>query len=92
MLGATFKSVKRILDIELFVNSNIAYFTVILIIYLVNANILKWSYIANLTSFIGFSEYVLVYVILVWMSRLISRRFARKVFKKSAISTYNEEV
>ncbi len=92
MLGATFKSVKRILDIELFVNSNIAYFTFILIVYLVNANILNWGYVANLTSFLTIREYVLVYIILVCMSRLISRRFARKVFKKSAISTYNEEV
>ena len=92
ILGATFKSVKRILDIELFTNSSIAYLTVLLIIGLVKADVLHWNYVAKLVSFLTIREYVLMYIILVLMSRLISRRFARKIFKKSAISTYNEEV
>ncbi len=92
MLGATFKSVKRILDIELFTNSNIAYFVAIILIYLIKTNVFKWGYINTLVKFLTIREYILMYLIIVIMSRLISRRFARQIFKKSAISTYNEEV
>ncbi len=92
MLGAGLKSVKRILDIELFINSNIAYFTVVIFIWLTKLNIINFEYIRNLAQYIQLPEYLLMYVILVLMSRLVSRRFSRKLFKNSTIDTYNEEV
>ena len=92
MLGATYKSVIRILDIELFLNSSLAYATVLGIIYLTRSGIINNEYIYGLTNYLGLREYVLMYVILVLISRIISRRFSRKIFKDTAISTYNEEV
>ncbi len=92
MLGATYKNVRRILDIELFTNATISYCTLILFLYLVKSNIIKLEYIAKLTNYIGIKEFVLVYVILIVISRLISIKFARKLFKNTAINTYNEEV
>lgn len=92
MLGATFNSVKRILDIELFVNSSLAYLVSLVLIYLVKLNIINFEYIAKLIEYVGFREYALMYIILVCMSQLISRRFSKKLFKKTAINTYNEEV
>ena len=92
MLGATFKSVKRILDIELFINSSLAYISMLFLIYLVKTNIINLEYIAELTDYIEIREYLLMYVILVVMARLISRRFSKKIFKNTAINTYNEEV
>ena len=92
MLGATFKSVKRILDIELFINSSLAYIATVGIIYLIKTNVIQIKYLAELAKFINIPEYLLMYVVLVVMARLISRRFSRKIFKKTAISTYNEEV
>ena len=92
MLGATFKSVKRILDIELFINSSLAYLATMLIIYLIKTNVIQVEYLAELVKYINIPEYLLMYVVLVVMARLISRRFSRKIFKKTAISTYNEEV
>lgn len=92
MLGATYKSVKRILDIELFVNSSLAYVAMVILINLAKMNIINLEYVSRLTSYVSIKEYVLMYVILVVMSRLISRRFAKKLFKNTTISNYNEEV
>ena len=92
MLGATYKSVKRILDIELFINSSLAYIGMLGIIYLVKINIINFEYVAKLINYLSIREYVLMYVILVVMARLISRRFSKKLFKNTAINTYNEEV
>ena len=92
MLGATYKNVKRILDIELFINSSIAYITMMVLIYLVKINVINFEYVSKLTNYLELREYVLMYVILVVMSQLISRRFSKKLFKNTAINTYNEEV
>jgi len=92
ILGATYKNVRRILDIELFVNSTLSYIILLLFIYLVNQNIISLEYIAKLNEFLSFKEYVLMYVILIVISRLISIKFARKLFKNTMINTYNEEV
>ncbi len=92
MLGATYKNVRRILDIELFTNSTISYLFLMLFIYLVKTNVIALEYIAKLVSFLSIKEYVLMYIILIVISRLISIKFARKLFKNTAINTYNEEV
>lgn len=92
MLGATYKNVRRILDIELFVNATLSYIILLLFIYGVNLNVINLSYIAKLTQFLNFKEYALMYIILIAISRLISIKFAKKLFKNTAINTYNEEV
>lgn len=92
MLGATNKNVKRILDIELFINSSIAYFGFMIFILLNKLEILNIEFIKTLLKFLSLREYILMYIILIIMSWLISRRFSKRIFKKSAIKTYNEEV
>ena len=92
ILGSTTKNVKTILDIELFINSSLAYLSLLVLITLVKYNIINITFVNNLIDFLSVREYVVMYVILIVMSQLISRRFAKKIFKKSAIKTYNEEV
>jgi hypothetical protein len=92
MLGATYKNVRRILDIELFINSTISYAILLLFIYTVKLNIINLEYIAKLSEFLSIKEYVIMYIILIVISRLISIKFAKKLFKNTAINTYNEEV
>ena len=92
MLGSTYKDVKRILDIELFTNSTIAYGFLMILVYLAKQNIVHWEYIVKLAEYLTFKEYIIMYLVTVAISRLISNRFSRKIFKKSAITTYNEEV
>lgn len=92
ILGATYKNVRRILDIELFINSTLSYIVLLLFIYIVNLNIIHLEYIAKLSEFLSAKEYVLMYIILIAISKLISIKFAKKVFKNTVINTYNEEV
>ena len=43
-------------------------------------------------EYLNMYDYVLMYLILIVMSYLISSRFSLKLFKKSAMNTYREEV
>ena len=92
MLGATYRNVRSILDIELFVNSTFSYLTLMLFIFLTRMNWIKIEQVAKLSEFLHLREYILMYVVIIAISRLISIRFARKLFKNTAISTYNEDV
>ena len=92
MLGATYKNVRRILDIELFINSTLSYIVLLLFIHLVKTDVIHLEYIAQITEYIGLIEYVLMYLVLILISKLISRKFAKKLFKNTTINTYNEEV
>ena len=92
ILGATYKNIRRILDIELFINSTLSYIVLMLFIYLVKINVINLEYIAKLSEFLTLKEYVLMYVILVVISRLISIRYSRELFKNTVMNTYKEEV
>ena len=92
ILGARVGQVKRILDVELFVNSNLAYFTYILFVWLVKNDVISVGFVKSASEYLNMFDYVLLYVILVLMSYLISQRFASKLFKKSAMKSYREEV
>lgn len=92
MLGATYKNVRRILDIELFINSTLSYAVLMLFIYLVKSDVIGLNYISKISNFLSAREYILMYLILIVISRLISIKFAKKLFKNTAINTYNEEV
>lgn len=92
MLGATYKNVRRILDIELFINSTLSYAVLMIFIYLVKADVIGLNYISKISNFLSAREYILMYLILIVISRLISMKFAKKLFKNTAINTYNEEV
>ena len=92
ILGATYNNVRRILDIELFINSSIAFIGALIVIILSKINILNFDYIAKLTNFVSIKEYILLYIVIIIMSRMISRRFSKKIFKKTAMNTYKEEV
>ena len=92
ILGGNLRQVKKILDVELFVNATLAYCIYILASILVRNNIIEIKFIKNALEYLCFYDYVLMYVILMLMSYLISTRFARKIFKKSAMNSYREEV
>lgn len=92
MLGASKRVARNLLIIELLTVTNIAYFSVIILINFVKADIIENSYIANLARYVHFQDYAILYIILIAMSYLVSRKFAKKLFKKSTISTIKEEV
>ena len=92
ILGATKKQTKRILDIELFVNSSLAYITYIIFVILVMNDIINIEILKSCMEYLSIYDYILMYIILIGMSYLISSRFSLKIFKKSAMNTYREEV
>ena len=92
MLGASFKNIKRILDIELFINSSLSYISVLLFIHLVKTNIVNIDFIEQLVSYLSLREYIIMYIILLFIVKLLSRKFAKKIFKSTAMNIYNEEV
>ena len=92
ILGATKKVAKRLLDIELLTVINIAYILFLILVILVKKGTVHWNYVKNLTEYLTIIDYIVVYILLVFMSWLISNRFARKLFKQSAMNTYREEV
>ena len=92
ILGANKCIAKQILDIELFLNSTIAYIICLVELYLVKTDVLQITTLKRLVPFVGIKEIITMYVILIVMSQLISNRFSRKIFKNSVMKTMAEEV
>lgn len=92
ILGASKKVAKRLLDIELFVIANISYWLIIGFMSLVQLGLIKYTYIKDLMRYLRPTDYIITYVILLCMSQLIANKFAKSLFKKSAMKTYFEEV
>lgn len=92
ILGASKKVSKQLLNIELFVDINLAYLAFVVIIIFATSGIITNDYITDMVTYFTLRDYVLIYIVLLLMSLLISNRYARKLFKDSAMSTYREEV
>ena len=91
MLGLAKKPIRRIMDIELFVVMNIAFALFMAFVILVNQGVIPVDYIATLTQYMQTGDYVILYAVLILMSYLISGKFVRKMFKKTAIGSFREE-
>lgn len=92
MLGATKKISKQLLDIELFIISNLAFFIVVGILSCVGKGILNIQYLKSLTEYLTIGNYIIIYLILSVMSQLVSHRFSKNLFKESAVKTHKGEV
>ena len=92
MLGSPKKVARHLLIIELLTVTNIAYFGFILLVYLNKMQVLRWGTLAVIREFLTRSDYVIIYLITIILSLLISEKYAAKVFKKSVMNSYREEV
>ena len=92
MLGSPKKVARHLLIIELLTVTNIAYFGFILLVYLNKMQVLRWGPLAVIREFLTRSDYVIIYLITIILSLLISEKYASKVFKKSVMNSYREEV
>ena len=92
ILGATYKNLKRILGVELFLNSTLAYGVVLSLTYLIKNNIIENKDLLKIVSYLGVREFLIIYIIIFMISLIITIEFSRKIFKNSTITTYNEEV
>lgn len=92
ILGGSYIEVKRLLQIELLNVTNIVYLVFLIISLLIKNDIIVSESIKSMLFYINLKEYVIVYLILSLMSYLTSSRYSRKIFKRSVITAYNEEV
>jgi ABC-type lipoprotein export system ATPase subunit len=91
MLGLSKRNIKRIIDIELFIMVNIAFLIFLAIVVLTNMGIIGVEYIKTLIEYMAIKDYVILYIILVLMALLISGKYSRNLFKKTAMGTFREE-
>lgn len=91
MLGLARKKIRRILDVELLLTVNIAYALFICCVALVKTGTLEIGYISALIEYMRVVDYVVLYAVMAVMAYLISGKFARNLFKKTAMGAYREE-
>lgn len=92
MLGANVRTIRAVLDIELFNIYTIAYALLMGFCYMLNENIIEIQVATKILKYLSIKEFTIIYLCLAVMAILLSRKVSRKIFKKTAISTYNEEV
>lgn len=91
MHGLDKAKIIRILQVELLTVMNIAFALFLIAMLLVKRHVIDIEYITTLIQYMHGYDYVVLYAILVIMSWLISRIFAHRLFRKSAVITYREE-
>jgi len=92
ILGLYQQQLKRILDIELLLVVSLAYGLIVGVYLMVANKIIDIAMIAGLVKYLVLSDYLVLYVILLLMAFLLSRRVSRKIFKQAALVVYREEV
>ena len=92
ILGGSKKTIDHLIKYELCNIFNITYAIFMFFIYLITKNIIKLKFIRDFIRFLSIKEYIIIYVVMFIMSFLIANRYSRKLFKSSAMKTYNEEV
>lgn len=60
-------------------------------VFAVGRGIVDIAYLTKLAEYMDGFDYLILYVVMLLMSYLISGKFARSLFKKSAMGTYREE-
>ena len=92
MLGANVSVARNLLMIDLFTDANIACVTAFL---LFSSIIKKWpenAILHAIGAYITVPEMIGIYALVIFISLLASFRYANRLFKKSAMNTYREEV
>ncbi len=92
MLGASKKVSRHLLMIELFIVANIAYLCFMIALYLEGQGVFYLSFMETVIMYLKPVDYIILYFIPIVMSYLIARRYARKLFVDSAMTTIKEEV
>ena len=92
MLGASKNICRQLLIIELFIVSNISYFTFVLLAELNKTTYMNIAFVDMINNYLRFNDYVTLYIIVTFISLIISIRYASNLFKSSVMNTYREEV
>ena len=90
MLGMAKKNIRRILDTEMVLVVNIAYALFLGCIALVKTGVVRVAYIIELVQYMKVTDFVILYVVIMLMAYLISGKFSRHLFRKTAMNTFRE--
>ncbi len=91
MLGMAKNNIRRILDVEMLLIVNIAYLIFQAFVAVVRSGVVDITYMMELTEYMSGFDYLVLYIVMMVMAYLISGKFARSLFKKTAMGTYREE-
>jgi len=90
MLGASKKVCLDLLITELLIVSNLSYFIFLIIAELNRRRVFSVGFIDTVNKYFTRNDYIILYLIITFMSLLISFRYSRKLFKNSVMNTYRE--
>lgn len=91
ILGMKARDIKSVISIELFTVMNVGYIFFMGLLMMNAKKVFTMEFLTNITENLRPTDYVIVYVVLIFMTWLISKRFASSLFRKSAIGTFREE-
>ena len=91
-LGATKGVCTSILRNEMYFLASITYLFFTAFLMFVKYDIFEVSFLKNIIKYMGITEYIVIYIILLLLSLLIANRYGRKIFKNSIIKTYGEKL
>lgn len=92
MIGANKSTSKDLLIIELLIVANLAFFIFTGVVFFTGNGTLSLKFMQTILDYLEFSDYLILYVVLMLMSFLISLKYSKKLFKNSAMKTIKEEV
>ena len=92
ILGGSAKVIRKLIRIELFTIYHLAFILVLAFALINKFNIIKINFISELLAFLTLKDFIIIYLILFILSYLLAARYARKLFKTSAMKAYSEEV
>ena len=91
MLGASKNVSIQLITIELFTITNLAYIMLLSLIKLNGMQIINNKTLTNMLKYLVTRDYALLYIILIFMSLMVSTKFSQKLFKNSAMKSLREE-
>lgn len=91
MLGLPRVKIRRILDVELLTVVSIAFCIFMAFMVLIYGQVIKVEYMWSLALYMDAADYALLYLVLMLMAYMISGKFARRIFRKSAMGSFREE-
>ena len=90
MLGATKKDIKLLLNIELNLVLYISYIIILIVLLLVKLKYIQIDYLNSAITYLKFTDFIILYLILFVISLFISRKYSKKLFSSSIMRTYKE--
>ena len=90
MLGATKKDIKLLLNIELNLVLFISYIIILIVLLLVKLKYIQIDYLNSAITYLKFTDFIILYLILFVISLFISRKYSKKLFSSSIMRTYKE--